>query len=170
VTAVLTSKEEVRFLGVQGNLGIARRIGGLWSVEGGVVRTQFDAPYRGGFSHKYTEIYVGVARDPLSARIYFSPDYLRAGGRTIYGEIDGSVAPFRNWRLTAHAGALAYVSEPDGGFRPYSFRYDWRLGVMRQLGAFELHAALSGGGPGRQYYRGDLHSRTALTVGASWNF
>ena len=105
-----------------------------------VVRTQFRAPYPGGNSHHYTEIYLGVSRDPLSARIYFSPDYFNSRSRTIYGEINGSVAPARNWSLTAHVGALTYLSQPDTDdiyhavHRYRALYYDWRLGVMRQLG------------------------------------
>jgi hypothetical protein len=48
--------------------------------------------------------------------------------------------------------------------------YDWRLGVAREFGNLEVHAAVSGGGPGRQRYYCEAHSRTAVTAGASLSF
>ena len=55
-------------------------------------------------------------------------------------------------------------------FAPRSPQYDWRFTASRQFGAFDLHAALSGGGPGDDYYDQRSHARTALVVGAGWSF
>lgn len=169
-TTVLTRDEELRFLGVQGNLGVARRIGPSWSVDGGIVHTEFRAPYEGERSHKYTEVYLGVTRDPVSVRAYYSPNYFRSDVRTLYGEIEASFAPARNWQLNAHVGGLAILSSPEAYRARRERYYDWRLELVRQLGHVEVHAALSGGGPGKQFYGGKRHSRTALTAGASWSF
>ena len=169
-TVLLTGDEDLRFLGVQGNLGIAKRIDPLWAVDGGVIHNEFRPAYPGARSYDYTEVYLGMTRDPLSARVYFSPNYFRSGVRTLYGELDGSVTPAKDWRLNAHIGVLTYLSSPEEYSPPNSTYYDWRVGVVRQLGNFEVHASVSDGGPGQQYYRGSRHSRTAVTFGGSWSY
>jgi len=71
--------------------------------------------------------------------------------------------------FTAHVGGLIYLSRP----APYANRrdqHDWRIGVSRQLGAFDVHLNLSGGGPGSDYYNGRPRGRTALVVGATRSF
>lgn len=168
VSATLAIDDDPRFVGVQGNLGYARRIGRKLTVDGGVLRTQYRASYSGGRARNYTEVYGGLSLDPVSVRLSWSPDY-RAGRDALYGEVEASFVPARRWRIDLHAGAL---DELGGGAAGYhgKLRYDWRVGVARRLGAFDLHAALSGGGPGEDYYAGRLHDRTALTFGASWSF
>lgn len=164
------ARDDVRFLGVQGNIGYVRRLNSTLSIDGGVTRTQYRPSYAGGRSQHYTEIYLGITADPITARIYFSPDYYRPDIQTVYGEIEGVIRPGKNWRLTAHVGGLTYLAAPTGYFFSAKAHYDWRLGLSRQFGNFDVHAALSGGGPGQQYYYGRLRNRTALTAGASWSF
>ena len=111
-----------------------------------------------------------LAADRIATRLYFSPDYFHPGVATLYGEVEAALQPSPKWRISAHVGALAYLSAPDAYRVSRVTRYDWRLGVARQLGSFELHAALSGGGPGKEYYSGSTHSKTAVTGGMSWSF
>jgi len=156
-------------LGVQGNIGYATRLNSKLSMDLGVLRTQYTSSYTGDRAAHYTELYLGFTRRSLSSRVYFSPDYFRGGISTLYGEIEGTIEPVRKWHLTAHVGGLLYLNRP----APYALRrdqYDWRLGVSRQLGTFELHLNLSSGGPGSDYYRGELRSRTAVVVGATRSF
>lgn len=164
------ARDDVRFLGVQGNIGYARRLSKKVSIDGGVTRTQYRAGYAGGRSHDYTDIYLGITADPITARVYFSPDYYRSDIQALYGEVDGVISPKKDWRLNAHLGSLVYLAAPIGYFGNNKPRYDWRLGVSRQFGSFDLHAAISGGGPGKEYYYGRVRDRTALTAGASWSF
>jgi uncharacterized protein (TIGR02001 family) len=168
-TGVL-ARDQARFLGVQGNIGYVHRLSPKVSIDGGVTRTQYRASYVGGGSQHYTEIYLGITADPITARVYFSPDYYRPDTQTIYAEVEGVISPKRNWRLSAHVGGLAYLAAPLVYFSSNKMRYDWRLGLSRQFGNFDLHAAVSGGGPGQQYYYSHLRNRTALTAGASWSF
>lgn len=164
------AREDVRFLGWDANIGYARRLSRHVSADVGVIRRQYQAGYDGGHSNHYTEIYTGVTIRPLSMRLYYSPDYLERNVSTLYGEVEGTLTPSRNWRVNAHVGALAYLDTPPSYFSSGAVHYDWRLGVSRLLGNFDIHAALSGGGPGKQYYYGRERDRTAVTVGASWNF
>ena len=156
-------------LGAQGNIGYATRLSSKLSMDVGVLRTQYTSSYTGERAAHYTEFYLGLTRRRVSSRVYFSPDYFHSGISTLYGEIEGVIEPARDWHLTAHVGGLVYLSRP----WPYATRrdqHDWRLGVSRQLGAFELHLNLSGGGPGSDYYGGEPRSRTALVVGATRSF
>ncbi len=166
----MLGRDDPLFLGVQGNIGYAKRLSRRVSIDGGVLRSQYRAPDPTTRSHNYTDIYLGVIADPVSARVYYSPDYYRPGVSTLYGEVEGTVRPAKNWRLNAHLGSLVYLRTPAVYFPGREARYDWRLGVSRQFGNLDLHAALSGGGPGREYYSGGLHGKTALTAGASWSF
>jgi uncharacterized protein (TIGR02001 family) len=158
------------FLGIQGNIGYVRRLNQMLSIDGGVTRSQYRAPDRNSRSHDYTEVYLGLASDPFSARIYYSPDYFRSDVSTLYGEVEATFRPAKRWRLNGHLGSLIYLSTPARYIPGREARYDWRVGVSRELGSFDLHAALSGGGPGKEYYSGELHNKTALSVGASWSF
>ena len=156
--------------GVQGNIGYVRKLSRKLSIDGGVVRSQYRAPDPTSRSHNYTEVYLGIASDPFSARLYYSPDYFRPDVSTLYGEVEATIRPAKDWRINGHLGSLVYVATPARYFPGRQARYDWRIGVSRRFGNLDLHAALSGGGPGQEYYSGDLHSKTALTAGASWSF
>lgn len=167
-TGELGRDDDPRFLGVQGNIGYARKLNQKLSIDAGVVRNQYRAAYPGVRSNDYTEMYLGVAADSLSARIYYSPDF-RPGVATVYGEVEATIRPANNWRLNGHLGGLVYVTTTNCRFRSDP-KYDWRLGVARQFGSLDLHTALSGGGSCRGYYGGSARNKTALTAGASWSF
>jgi hypothetical protein len=69
-----------------------------------------------------------------------------------------------------YLGSRVSMSNPTR-YRPDGrARYDWRVGISRQIGNLDLHAAASGGGPGKDYYAGSAHGGIALTAGASWSF
>lgn len=152
----------------QVNAGYAAQVSRSISVDGGVVRSWYTRDSSIGRDTHYTEVYFGVAGRGLSSRVYFSPDYLRPGVETLYAEIEGALNLAPRWRLSGHVGMLTHLDE-----RPrYVPRdhYDWRVTLGRELGRLDLHASLSGGGPGRDYYSGRRHDATALTIGASLPF
>lgn len=156
-------------LGAIGNIGYARRIGPRVSIDAGYMRTQY-AHYVGaahGDAH-YDELYAGISAHGLSAHVYVSPDYFRRDVSTIYGELDGAVKPVGRWRLTGHIGVLGHLSQPS--YLSLRTQYDWRIGIARPIGPFDLHVALTGGGPGDDLYRDRPHGRTAVVGGASWFF
>jgi uncharacterized protein (TIGR02001 family) len=158
--------EEARFLGVQGAVGYARRLGNGWSVDVGAAHNQLSGAY---YDYHYSEAYVGFSRSPVSAYVFVSPNYFRSGVVTIYGQVDGSLPLARNWLLSAHVGSLNVLDEP-GQYGDRRSSYDWRLAIQREFRNVEAHVGVSGGGPGRQYYDGTTHSRTALTGGISASF
>jgi uncharacterized protein (TIGR02001 family) len=169
-TGVLDRNDDPLFLGVQGNIGYVRRLTSKLSIDGGVLRSQYRAPDPTTRSHNYTDFYLGLAADPISARIYYSPDYYRPDVSTLYAEVEGTIRPAKDWRINGHVGSLIYLTTPEPYFPGREARYDWRIGLSRRFGNVDLHAAVSGGGPGKEYYSGGLHDKTALTAGASWSF
>lgn len=131
-----------------------------WDV--GVSNQDF-TPYGPQRLHlRYSEAYVGVSKGDLSARLYYSPNYLRSWGTTAYLDLNAVVHPAPNWRLSGHAGALTPAGGGNGSVRT---RYDLRLGVARDLRAGEVRANFTTAFPSPQA----LSSRTgpAVVVGGS---
>lgn len=169
-TGVFDRDRDPLFLGVQGNIGYARRLTSSLSIDGGISRSQYRAPDRDSRSWYYSEVYLGLASGPVTARVYYSPDYYGTDGSALYGEVETTIAPAGKWRLSGHVGSRVLLSIPTR-YRPDGrTRYDWRVGISRQFGNLDLHAAASGGGPSKDYYAGRAHGGIALTAGASWSF
>lgn len=143
--------------------GYARQLRGGLTAEAGIARAQFSAASSLGRDAGYTEMFVGATGPILSARLGYSWDYFRAGRSTLYASLD-AVGRREGWRAFGHVGALAPLDRPGSG-PPRRVQYDWRAGVGRLAGPVNVELALTGGGPGRDFYDGTPHSRTAL-VGA----
>lgn len=163
-------RDDPLFLGVQGNIGYARRLNPTLSIDGGITRSQYRSPDRASRPHNYTEIYLGLASGPFAARVYYSPDYDQSDLSALYAEVEATFRPATNWRVNGHLGSQVRLSTRAQYLAGRAAHYDWRLSVARELGSFDLHAALSGGGPGKDYYSGSFHRKVALTAGAAWNF
>jgi uncharacterized protein (TIGR02001 family) len=169
VIGTLDRHDHAQLLGAIGNVGYARKIANDLSLDAGITRTQYYhyVASAHGDAH-YTEFYLGVLTSGLSSHLYLSPDYLRTGVTSIYGEIDGAPRPIHGWRLSAHIGVLGYLATP--ALLRRRTQYDWRAGIAHKLGPFDVHAAITGGSPGPDYYYGQAHSRTAFVGGVSWIF
>jgi uncharacterized protein (TIGR02001 family) len=162
-------RNDADVLGYQANAGFATRLSPAVSLDAGLVHSEYRYSYLGhAYSRRYTEAYVGANVHDFTARVSYAPHYFEDGVSTLYGELEAGFVPGDDWRLSAHVGALGYVRTPH--YFDDTTLYDWRLSAVRQFGAAEVHAALSGGGPGKEYYDGDLHNRTRITVGASVTF
>jgi uncharacterized protein (TIGR02001 family) len=165
--------ESPEFMGVIGNIGYARRLSPLVTLDGGVVRSQIRGAGYSARPYHYTEFYAGASVGRVVGRVYYSPDYRDHGVSTLYGELEAGFEPAPEWRVSGHVGLLAYLDN-----RPYeaagSTHRDWRVSVSRQFGRVEIHTALSGGGPADRYYYNHYyyseHNKPALTVGASASF
>ena len=163
-SVLASSHDGIKPLGLQLNGGYAKRLSGV-TLDFGAIYSTYSHYSSRGSSNSYAEIYVGAAYKFLSSRIAFSPHYFESGARTLYGEIDANFSPAHKLHLTGHAGLLVPIDYR--GENP-SNQYDWRVGVSRDVGKLTLHVIGSGGGPGRDYYRGRWHSRNAIVVGVSW--
>ena len=74
----------------------------VYSDQTGRVVTHYTRSY----SFDYTQIYAGLSRRDLSARLYLSPNYLGQGLTTAYLDLNEAVRPVDRLRLFLHAGAL----------------------------------------------------------------
>ena len=163
-SALASSADGVKPLGLQLNGGYAKRLGDV-TLDFGAIYSTYSHYSSQGSSSSYTEIYAGAAYKFLSSRIAFSPHYFEGGARTVYGEVDANFSPTHKLHLTGHAGLLVPISYRDEN---PATRYDWRVGVGRDVGKVTLHVIGSGGGPGRDYYGGHSHNRNAVFLGLSW--
>ncbi len=159
--------DDLTVVGLIGNVGYARRLNERLTLDTGVVHTSRLAHYSAGTTGRYTEGYVGLNAGNLSARISYSPDYLRDGVKTLYGEVNGGFDLTEKLRLDAHVGYLNCVDYPEP--RRCWNRIDYRLGVSRQFERFELHVSVSGAEAtsGRKLRAGE---NPTLVFGASWTF
>lgn len=157
-----------RFLGAIGNAGYAKRVGKRVTVDAGLLRSQIRGAVSGALGFNYTEVYAGAYVGPVTARVYYSPDYRTAGQAPLYGELEAGFDPAPNWRVSGHAGLLKYLKS-SGYYRVGDTHGDWRLSVARQLGKFEAHASLSSS-DASSYYPYRMHRSVAATVGASLGF
>lgn len=165
-TGVDTAESGIQLLGVQGYAGYARRIGTGTTIDTGVTHVRYSRYFSGNASADYTEFYIGLITNHISSHVRYSPDYFRKGVSTIYGDVDGVIQSFTGWRLNGHAGVLV---QADGPHEPgvARTRYDWRIGVSRQLGPLDLQLAWAGGGPGRDYYADRPRGHSTVVLGAS---
>lgn len=139
-----------------------RRGGVSWDLG---VNNQNLAYYDGKrYALNYSEVYVGVIGEGLSAHLHYSPSYIRRGYNALYAEVDGSFAPADDWRLFAHFGLTAPVGAIEGRRQ----RYDARAGVARRFGPFEVQASVTATSPDPPPRT--PQSRTALVLGADWFF
>lgn len=160
--------QPTRLLGVIGNAGYAKRLSQHVTVEGGVIRSQIRSASQYDAGYKYTEVYAGAFVGPVSGRIYYSPDYRFGGQSTLYGELETGFEPSPDWRLSGHVGMLTYLNS-SYFYQSGETQRDWRLGLAREFGRLEIHAALSGGAPS-EYHGLRVHRKVAFTVGSSLSF
>lgn len=166
-TSVVASSNGLHPLALQLNGGYAKRLPSGLTLDLGIANSYYSR-YSSAYPGKsYTEIYAGLSGKLISSRLYFSPHYFGDGERTLYGELDGAISPASSLSLEGHVGLLVPLHHSGYGENSRT-EYDWRLGVTRTVGPIGLHAAWSGGGPGRDYYREHDHSRNVLTFGLSY--
>jgi hypothetical protein len=164
--AVATRHEGVEVEGYVADLGYAQRLTGGYSWEVGVSNSQISTFLDHRYAANYTEVYAGVAKGDVSARLYLSPNYLGENVRTLYIEVKGVKRLGDRWRLFAHAGLLTVVdgdAYPIGGPR----HFDFQAGVARRFGPIEARLSGSFTTPRPVYPDGYPHPAAALVAGAS---
>jgi uncharacterized protein (TIGR02001 family) len=133
---------EPKLVALQGNIGYAVRLTPTLSIDGGASTVKYFYGFGTTRNFDYDELYLGLALPNVAARLSYSPDYFNTETPTLYAEVDAGIEPAPHWFVSAHAGVLTYVETPPVYIARR--RYDWRLGVSRQLGAYGLHLDLSG--------------------------
>ena len=163
---LVASSHGIEPLSLQLNAGFARQLGAGLSADVGIVQSKYSRYSTTIHGNSYTEVYAGLTRKSLTARVHLSPHYFEAGTWTLYGELNHGLPLGRRLSLNSHAGVLIPIrSDGDTDSRPRS-RVDWRVGLDQQVGRFALHAAVTGTRRVRHYEQ-PAYGGTALVVGAS---
>lgn len=171
-SVVLTREDGPRPFALRANAGYAYTIRPDLTLDLGIGHGGYREYNRSGHGASYTEVYAGLAGRVLSGHVFVSPGYFRRDEPTLYADLDAAADLDRRWVLLAHAGALTRLGG-HGGDEP-GLRVDWRLGLRRRLGRFDLDAAWVGyrtlgaryGTPGED--REEREDQDALVVGLTF--
>jgi uncharacterized protein (TIGR02001 family) len=120
--------------------GYARRMPSGLSWEAGADYSVVTGPK--GYS--YPEVYVGIASENVSARLYYAPRYFGQNSDVIYGEINVSQQLVDRVRLLAHGGILRNDGEGAYGLRPDRHVFDASVGVAVDFDWFNLQLSWVG--------------------------
>ena len=169
ITGVATARSGVRVLDTAIYVGVAHRLESGPTIDVGVIDTRY-SEYGGlGRAAGYAEVYAGVLGERVSTHLHFSPGYYRRDVSSFYAELDGVLDPAATWRVSGHVGVLVPVSGPARGATPRA-SYDWRVGVQRPIGRFDLRLALTGGAPAHERYGWPLSRDPALVISLGCTF
>ena len=162
---LVASSHGIEPLSLQLNAGFARQLGAGLSADVGIVQSKYSRYSTTIHGSSYTEVYAGLTRKSLTARVHLSPHYFEAGTWTLYGELNHGLALSRKLSLNSHAGVLIPLHSTNPG--ETRSQVDWRVGLDRQVGRLALHAAFTGARGVRHYEEQRTHSGAALVFGAS---
>jgi uncharacterized protein (TIGR02001 family) len=160
--SLYTGGRQAQFFGYGGLTGTWGERHG-WEAGATLVRFSDDAAF------DYHEWFVGVRGERWNARLHHSPDYFGSGVRTAYGEVNGGMRLSREWRATAHAGALRSLRRVAGARDAWAL--DGALGVARASDAWDVGLQLIAGSRSGLYpvvY--GPHARSALALSATYAF
>ncbi len=148
-------------------VGYARRFGSGISAEIGAAYAAFTGP--GGYD--YADLYVGIAGDQVSARLYYAPRYFGRDSGALYAEINGAQPLSDRLRLVAHVGILFNR----GQYFPYGPTdrrvIDGRLGVAIDLEPFSIQASwvgINSADTGYPIPRGERRNTAVVTLSRSF--
>ena len=100
--------------------------------------------FTGGQSYSYAEMYVGIAYQNVSTRLYYAPRYFGQKAGVIYGEINASQPLLDRLRLVAHGGILRNSSDDAYGRPADRDVFDASLGVVVDFGQFSAQLSWVG--------------------------
>ncbi|MDB5755046.1 MAG: hypothetical protein JWR56_1474 [Massilia sp.] len=144
--------------------GYAHQLTSGLSWEAGASSTAF----RNASDYNYREVYVGLASDRISGRLYLAPAYYGYGGPVAYGELNGFYPLRDRIKLIAHIGALHRLHGQASGAPDH---VDLRLAISYDAGACNVQLAWLGGASiGSGTVRRDDRSPRALALSASYSF
>lgn len=139
-------------------LGRARQLGSTLTLDAGVTATTF-----GRADHlNYHELYVGVARERLSARLFYSPAYY-GDERSVYLDVNTGYPLTDRVSLGLHGGVLHLFGERHDLARSI----DLRLALAIDIDDYSVRAGWQL--LGHDYVPGTARAR-ALSISASRRF
>ena len=160
---VLAKDDGPRPLGIQESIGFARRLKSGLTVDAGLINANYTDYALASHARGYNEVYVGLLGSGLSSHIFFSPNYLGDGIRSVYGEVNGVVRPADHWRLNWHLG-VQDLRGGQPGSRWSQTDADLRFSVTREFGATQAQITVSHGGRGPRKTYERSYGRSALVV------
>jgi uncharacterized protein (TIGR02001 family) len=166
-SAVATRHDGVQPLGLQLNGGYAKKLSANVSLDFGMTHSEYSRYSSSGPAKSYTEAYAGLSGKFLSGRVYLSPDYVRSGDWSLYGELDGHIPAEGKWRLTAHAGLLVPF-RTRVGYESYHPEFDWRVGVARDFGPVTASVSATGTRRREETYPYRMRPTRALVFGLTY--
>jgi uncharacterized protein (TIGR02001 family) len=167
-SAVATRDDGLQPLGLQLNGGYAKRLSSGLTVDLGIVHSNYSRYSSRNADKSYTEVYAGLAGKILASRISLSPDYLKPGAWTVYGEVDANVPAGKKLRVTGHVGLLAPLDRRGYSGDTLRPELDWRLGLARDLGPVTLSVAWTGISRNRDLDQERSYGRQALIFGITY--
>jgi uncharacterized protein (TIGR02001 family) len=169
-SAVATRHDGLQPLGVQLNGGYAKRLSSGLTFDLGIVHSNYSTYSSRNADKSYTEVYAGLAGKTLSSRISISPDYLKPGAWTVYGEVDATVPAGKKLRVAGHLGLLTPLDRRGYSGDTLRPELDWRLGLARDLGPVTLTIAWTGISRNRDLDQERSYGRQALIFGITCAF
>lgn len=131
--------------------------------------TYIGPKYTYKYDARYSEAYFGVIDHNVSARLYYSPNYLSRGLETVYADLSSAIRPADWWRLFGHVGVLTPIggSALRNGGRE---QFDARIGAAVTFGPGEVQLAWTGTTPEIDYPVGYRQKRQAVVLSVSGFF
>lgn len=162
------ANDGVRILGHTEYVGYAARLkDGGPAIDVGFANVDMSLYRDRKYPFGYKQVYVGVSKDAVSARVSYSPDYPRNGVDSTYVDLNAAIRPAEHWRLTGHLGAMRRWGGARATDGPVQ-RYDVRLGIARTFSRAEIQLAFNAITPRpNPIWR---RSRTGVSVAASYFF
>jgi uncharacterized protein (TIGR02001 family) len=168
-TAGDTRRFGTQFLNGIVNLGYAGRLSPGVAWEAGLVDTRVRSNVYQPFAGGYTEVYLGISSERLSARLFYTPGFFQRGLDAAYFDFNGSFRPLPRVRAFGHFGVLVPLADGSDVVLPRA-RYDMRLGAAAMVGRGEVQLAWVRSGAGAAFLEPRRQTADALVVGASWSF
>lgn len=147
-----------RLLGHTEYLGYAVRAESGLSWDVGVANVDLTLYRDQKYPLRYGQLYLGVARDSLSARLSLSPNFPRKGVSTAYLDLNGVVRPAEDWRIAGHLGVMRRLGGAPGD------------GIATTCASASPAASTTSRSrrPGPAWRTGRGHTRTARAPASRW--
>ena len=125
----------------------------------------------GGQSYSYAEVYVGIASENVSTRLYYAPRYFGQKSGVLYGEINASQQLLDRVRLLAHGGVLRNNSDEAYGRPADRHVFDASVGVVIDFDQFSAQLSWVGiSSVNTPYPTTVLRNRNGAVLKLSWSF
>ena len=179
-----TSRDGVKPLGYLAYAGFAHQTSGGLVLDVGATNSDITIyqPARSGppgsyafrvytyeYHAFYTEIFAGLSRGSIGARLYLSPNYLDQGNGGAYLDLSKSFELTARLRVFVHAGALTPLGESD---RPGADRerLDLGAGTSWAFRHAELRLVWTGTWPSVEYPAGYRQKEDRVVLSATHFF